>query len=126
MGCSQSFEGLSATGRTPDGRKVSVSLNHVATFASWPTPQTSVSTGGGQAKRAMANPGCLEPERLRVACGLGDAHGGHSCAEGIQRRWHQGQQPEDGRIERTEPPARLTASGEMRLAALPGRKVAAG
>jgi len=27
---SQSFEGLSATGRTPDGRKVAVSLNHVA------------------------------------------------------------------------------------------------
>lgn len=35
---SQSFEGLSATGKAPDGRKVSVSLNHVATFASWPTP----------------------------------------------------------------------------------------
>jgi hypothetical protein len=54
---SQSFVGLSATGRTPDGRKVSVGLNHVAAFASWPTPQTSDSTGGGQAKRAMANPG---------------------------------------------------------------------
>lgn len=35
---SQSFEGLSATGRTPDGRKVAVSLNHVATLAGWPTP----------------------------------------------------------------------------------------
>ena len=34
---SQSFEGLSAAGRTPDGRKVAVSLNHVATFAGWPT-----------------------------------------------------------------------------------------
>ena len=29
---SQSFEGLSATGKTPDGRKVAVSLNHVATM----------------------------------------------------------------------------------------------
>lgn len=38
---SQSFEGLSATGRTEDGRKVSVSLNHVATFASWPTPRAA-------------------------------------------------------------------------------------
>jgi hypothetical protein len=38
---SQSFEGLSATGQTPDGRKVSVSLNHVATFAGWPTPRAS-------------------------------------------------------------------------------------
>jgi hypothetical protein len=35
---SQSFEGLSVTGKTPDGRKVAVSLNHVATFAGWPTP----------------------------------------------------------------------------------------
>ena len=35
---SQSFEGLSATGKTLDGRKVAVSLNHVATFAGWPTP----------------------------------------------------------------------------------------
>ena len=36
---SQSFEGLSATGKTPDGRKVAVSLNHVATMAGWPTPK---------------------------------------------------------------------------------------
>jgi len=35
---SQSFDGLSVTGKTPDGRKVAVSLNHVSTFASWPTP----------------------------------------------------------------------------------------
>lgn len=35
---SQSFEGLSSTGKTPDGRKVSVSLNHVAQFAGWPMP----------------------------------------------------------------------------------------
>lgn len=38
---SQSFEGLSATGRAPDGRKVAVSLNHVAQFAGWPTPTTT-------------------------------------------------------------------------------------
>lgn len=34
---SQSFEGLSATGQTLDGRKVAVSLNHAAQFAHWPT-----------------------------------------------------------------------------------------
>jgi hypothetical protein len=34
---SQSYEGLSATGRTPDGRKATVSLNHLATMAGWPT-----------------------------------------------------------------------------------------
>ena len=35
---SQSYEGLSATGRAPDGRKATVSLNHTATFAGWQTP----------------------------------------------------------------------------------------
>ena len=35
---SQSFEGLSATGKTPDGRKVAVSLNHVSKLADWPMP----------------------------------------------------------------------------------------
>lgn len=49
---SQSSEGMSVSGMTPDGRKNAVSLNHVATFAGWPTPQTSDSTGGGQEKRA--------------------------------------------------------------------------
>ena len=38
---SQSFNGLSPTGKTPDGRKVSVSLNHVATFSGWPTPRSA-------------------------------------------------------------------------------------
>ncbi|OMZ64546.1 methyltransferase [Burkholderia pseudomallei] len=38
---SQSFEGLSATGKTQDGRKVAVSLNHVAQFAGWPTPAST-------------------------------------------------------------------------------------
>jgi len=38
---SQSFAGLSATGRTPDGRKVAVSLPHVATMAGWPTARAT-------------------------------------------------------------------------------------
>ena len=37
-GGSQGFEGLSATGQTPDGRKVAVALPHVATMAGWSTP----------------------------------------------------------------------------------------
>jgi hypothetical protein len=36
---------MSATGKMLDGRKVSVSLNHVATFAGWPTPVANDSTG---------------------------------------------------------------------------------
>jgi len=42
---SQSFEGLSATGKTPDGRKVAVALPHVATMAGWPTPRANDGTG---------------------------------------------------------------------------------
>jgi hypothetical protein len=42
---SQSFEGLSATGKTPDGRKVAVALPHVATLAGWPTPRANDGTG---------------------------------------------------------------------------------
>lgn len=38
---SQSCEGMSATGRMPDGRKVSVALPHVATMATWPTPRAA-------------------------------------------------------------------------------------
>ncbi|MDE1139914.1 MAG: DNA cytosine methyltransferase [Paraburkholderia tropica] len=36
-------------------------------------------------------------------CRLAHADGGHSGAEGIQRRGQHGQQPEDGRVERIEP-----------------------
>ena len=50
-------EGTSATGQTPDGRKVQVTLKDVSNLAGWPTPQASDMTGGGQAKRA------LNPER---------------------------------------------------------------
>ncbi len=35
---SQMAKGASATGRRPDGSKATVSLNHVATLAGWPTP----------------------------------------------------------------------------------------
>lgn len=43
---------MSATGQTTDGRKHTVSLEHVAKFAPWPTPKEQDSEGGGQAKRA--------------------------------------------------------------------------
>ena len=44
---SQSSEGMSVSGMTPDGRKNAVSLNHVATFAGWPTPKTTDTNGAG-------------------------------------------------------------------------------
>lgn len=45
---SQSFEGLSATGKTPDGRKVAVALPHVATMSGWPTCTSTDATKQGQ------------------------------------------------------------------------------
>ncbi len=43
---------MSPTGRTPDGRKRQVDLAWIARLASWPSPQASNATGGGQPKRA--------------------------------------------------------------------------
>jgi hypothetical protein len=44
---SQSFEGLSATGRAPDGRKVAVALPHVASMTGWPTPMAGTPAQNG-------------------------------------------------------------------------------
>lgn len=38
---SQSCEGMSATGRMLDGRKVAVALPHVASMTGWPTPRAA-------------------------------------------------------------------------------------
>jgi hypothetical protein len=80
---SQSFEGLSATGKTPDGRKVAVALPHVAILSGWPTP-TAASQGAGEA-----------PEARR------------------SRGFHAGLSPMDAACLALNGPARFTASGEM-------------
>lgn len=63
---SQSFEGLSATGKTQDGRKVAVSLNHVAQFAGWPTP-TSTDFKGAPSKPYSERGGGKKGMRLDAA-----------------------------------------------------------
>lgn len=63
---SQSFEGLSATGKTLDGRKVAVSLNHVAQFAGWPTP-TSTDFKGAPSKPYSERGGGKKGMRLDAA-----------------------------------------------------------
>lgn len=83
---SQSFEGLSATGKTPDGRKVAVSLNHVAQFAGWPTP-TSTDFKGAPSKPYSERGGGKKGMRLDAAA--------------------------DYWLKSMNEPARLTASGEL-------------
>ncbi len=93
---SQSFEGLSSTGQTPDGRKVSVSPNHVAQFAGWPTPTAALadkgvrSTSGG-IREAMRSHG---PDLAAMACLTASSE--------------------------SNQPARLTASGELLIGSSAG------
>jgi hypothetical protein len=79
---SQSFNGLSATGRAPDGRKVAVALPHVAKLAGWPTP-TAAAQGSGE-----------RPEARKA------------------RGYHAGLAPMDAAVLALGGPGRLTASGE--------------
>jgi len=82
---SQSFEGLSATGRTLDGRKVAVALPHVATMAGWQTPRARGDAGGNRYKT------------------------GETTNLEDQIRWNLMNDPDLP----PNAPARLTASGEM-------------
>jgi hypothetical protein len=52
----------SATGRTPDGGKVSVTLNGVAKFASWATPRVTNNGGTGNPDRAHDGKSRLEDQ----------------------------------------------------------------
>ena len=88
-GGSQSFEGLSATGQTPDGRKVAVALPHVATLAGWQTPRSETSSDTAETHEAR---------QARVV----EKHGRRMGTPiEVQAAWC------------ANSPARLTASGEL-------------
>jgi hypothetical protein len=62
-------EGTSATGQTPDGRKVQVTLKDVATLSGWPTPtrQDSASSGvAGYPKTATHHSGTTLTDAARL------------------------------------------------------------
>ncbi len=87
---SQSCEGMSATGKMPDGRKVAVALPHVSSLAGWPTPDSS---GFG-----ADNPEVWRERRKRVQEKLGNGNG---FGLTLNMAAHE------------TLPARLTATGEM-------------
>lgn len=89
---SQSFDGLSATGKTPDGRKVAVSLNHVVQFSGWPTPAAADGSGGKGFRSGVSMTGRM-PDGSKVTMDLSAA---------TKLAFHELSQP-----------ARLTASGEL-------------
>lgn len=91
---SQSCAGMSASGKMPDGRKVSVALPHVASMAGWPTPDAS-----GFAAVDMAR---LEARRAECKVRTGNGNGfGLTIGQAAQLLLTHDQ------------PARYTASGEI-------------
>jgi hypothetical protein len=114
---SQSFEGLSVTGKTPDGRKVAVSLCHTATFAGWGTP--TANTPGGTPEQALKR-------KESAACGQSVTALAHQVilsgwptpTAQDHSRGSKPPRPRDTGIPLSQMvaecgPARLTASGEM-------------
>ena len=116
---SQSFEGLSATGKTPDGRKVAVSLGHVVTMAGWPTPTTR-DHKDGSSEGTVPNNGLLG--RVVWLAGwptpqTADENHARGTHEYALRTMAREQPPSNCALHvhliDTERPARLTASGKM-------------
>lgn len=92
---SQSCEGMSATGRMPDGRKVAVALPHVASMTGWPTP-TAAAIGAVDLER-------LERRRQECKARTGNGNGFGLTLDQSAALW----------MATEPPPARFTASGEM-------------
>jgi hypothetical protein len=139
---SQSSEGMSATGRTPDGRKNAVSLNHVSQMAAgWPTPVVNDEKGsqyaysqGNHDKPVLKLPGAaaqagwptprvsadrssartMDRQDSMAAPGIGQVA---EMAAGMIPRELENCRPETlARMGLDQPwpgPARLTASGEI-------------
>jgi hypothetical protein len=111
---------MSATGKMPDGRKVSVSLNHVATFADWPTPMAGTPAQNGN--NAAGNNDSSRKTVDVVAWNLGvwttpqahDTSGRSKTQKAIHGTKHGcACLVRDTDKINTDQPARLTASGQM-------------
>jgi len=98
---SQSFEGLSTTGKTPDGRKVAVSLGHVASIAGWPTPMA-----GTPAQNGNNEAGNNDSSRKTVS---------YVNWEDMPFRMGPETKENMGYAKWPHMPARLTADGQMQI-----------
>ena len=122
-GHSVSIESMDATGRTPDGKKHTTSLEHAVKFAGWGTPNASAP--GGTPEQALAR-------KEGLPCGqsvttldhqvhlagwptpqASDEKWRYSTSDSADRRMASGKQMSLEATGHLTGPARLTASGEM-------------
>jgi hypothetical protein len=117
---SQSFEGLSPTGKTPDGRKVAVSLNHVAQFAHWPTPTVSDMRRGAMDARPWDTGKPLN--QIAALASWPTPMAGTPAQKGYNAAGNNDFSRKTAELSAANEPARRTASGEMLIGSSAGMK----
>jgi hypothetical protein len=114
-------EGTSATGITPEGKKVQVTLKDVAAMSGWPTPQMRDFRSGGEDR-------VENPDRSNNLNDFVLMAGWPTPAQTDHKGGYQGGRMRDGKLStdrldvtaQLSGPARLTASGEMLIGSSAG------
>jgi len=115
-GRSVSIEKMDATGRTADGKKHTASLEHAVKFTGWPTPQMRDFRSGGEDR-------VENPDRSNNLNDFVLMAGWPTPAQTDHKGGYQGGRMRDRKLStdrldvtaQLSGPARLTASGEMRI-----------
>ena len=108
----------SATGRTPDGRKINVTLPGVAKLSTWPTPRAEDSESSGERKSRGVADTLTAVSRLASPLATPSARDWKDTAgmatTGVNPDGSERSRTDQlGRQAQLSGPARLTASGEM-------------